>query len=226
MSKLRNENAPMYVFMAILLVAIGISFYVQHHETSEVTKRVAKIESPCLKYTEDKTRHNKLLCEESFEEAVATITHPDACVIERKAGTLRAIRELASELKVGFTEPCSGAHIRKELAREKKSRKDRAHEGAHTVNPSGSTEHSNPSPAATQPAPPTGGSHPTHHHGSTPGAANPTQPATATPPPSPPTTTTPSGQTVPEQARPKGLQVQDPTLPLELCAHPLAGVNC
>lgn len=82
--------------------------------------QITKIESPCLKYGPDSEQ-----CEEAFSAAVSTITHPQACAIERKAGTLRAIRELADELGVEFAEPCAGARIEQERVRGNERAKTR-----------------------------------------------------------------------------------------------------
>jgi hypothetical protein len=105
------------VLIVVCLIAIPITFWVNHSDVGSVKNRVAKVESPCLKATEEPTPKNKKLCRESFEKAVLTITHPQACAIERKAGTLKAIRELAAELNVSFSEPCAGARLAQETQR-------------------------------------------------------------------------------------------------------------
>jgi uncharacterized membrane protein YgcG len=110
------------ILIVVCLIAIPITFWVNHSDVGSVKNRVAKVESPCLKATEEPTPKNKKLCRESFEKAVLTITHPQACAIERKAGTLKAIRELAAELNVSFSEPCAGAR----LAQEKRRGDERA----------------------------------------------------------------------------------------------------
>jgi hypothetical protein len=96
----------------VLVVAFGVLLERAEDKTAKVDKRVAKVESPCLKYGPDSDE-----CEEAFSAAVSTITHPQACAIERKAGTLRAIRELADAVNVTFTEPCAGARLAQERQR-------------------------------------------------------------------------------------------------------------
>lgn len=128
-----NISRLKLILIAVCLIAIPATFYVNHHDVGSVKNRITKIESPCLKYSEEKTKENKRLCEESFENAVATITHPQACAIERKAGTLKAIRELAAELGVKFSEPCAGARLRQEEGRtEERKAASTAQESANT----------------------------------------------------------------------------------------------
>lgn len=100
-----------WVFGLGVALAIGIGIWslaVNVRQDNQITK----IESPCLKYGSKSPQ-----CKKAFEAAVATITHPEACAIERKAGTLQAVRQLAAELDVSFTEPCAGARIAQERKR-------------------------------------------------------------------------------------------------------------
>ncbi len=96
----------------VLVVVFGVLLERAEDQTDRVEKQVTKVESPCLKYGPKSEE-----CERAFDAAVSTITHPQACAIERKAGTLRAIRELADGLGVDFTEPCAGARIAQERQR-------------------------------------------------------------------------------------------------------------
>jgi hypothetical protein len=98
-------------YVLVVAVAIGIAVRAES-ETNAVSSRVTKVESPCLKYGP-----KSKLCQESFEKALGTLTHPEACAVERKAGTLRAVRELADGLGVTFTEPCAGARLAQERQR-------------------------------------------------------------------------------------------------------------
>jgi hypothetical protein len=115
----RGDRGRLWFLIAIGVLCLGIAgtltytIVVNHQQGN----RIAKIESPCQKYGA-----NSKQCEEAFSLAVSTITHPQACAVERKAGTLRAIRELADELGVDFTEPCAGARI----AQERQRSNDRA----------------------------------------------------------------------------------------------------
>lgn len=127
---------------ALCLVIAGLTGYAVYVNVKQ-GKAIAKVESPCLKYGPDSKQ-----CEEAFSAAVSTITHPQACAIERKAGTLRAIRELADDIGVDFTEPCAGARI----AQERERRSDRAAAAEPTGSigggalQTGSTGHQQPGP--------------------------------------------------------------------------------
>lgn len=100
------------ILIVTCLFAIPITFWVNHGDVGSLNRRVTKVESPCLRFGPNSSQ-----CKEAFEAAVSTITHPEACAIERKAGTLRAIRELAQGLHVDFKEPCAGARIAQERQR-------------------------------------------------------------------------------------------------------------
>lgn len=135
-----RENKPgnrLYVWVAerpvaVAFAALALGFVAAfvavsgilqtRSEVHDVGSRITKIESPCLRASEEPTRLNKKQCRESFEKAVLTITHAQACAIERKAGMPKAIRELAAELNVAFSEPCAGAR----LAQEKRRSDERA----------------------------------------------------------------------------------------------------
>lgn len=109
----RNWRIASWVFGIAVVVALAFGAWSLKIGFSNSTQ-ITKIESPCLKYGPDSHQ-----CEEAFSAAVLTITHPQACAIERKAGSLKAIRELAAELGVDFTEPCAGARIEQERVRGK-----------------------------------------------------------------------------------------------------------
>jgi hypothetical protein len=112
------------ILIIVCLIAIPVTFWINHHDVGTVSKRITKVESPCQRYGP----HSNV-CKEAFEKAVATITHPEACAVERKAGTLRAVRELASDVGVTFTEPCAGARLAQERRRgnERAATSRRAH---------------------------------------------------------------------------------------------------
>jgi hypothetical protein len=92
---------------AILTVVFAALLYRAEHKAetgiSHVDQHVTEITSPCLRYGPGSRQ-----CKRSFEAAVATIDHAEACAVLRKAG-----------LRV---ESCRGAH----LASERR----RAHEAA------------------------------------------------------------------------------------------------
>lgn len=67
------------VLIVVCLIAIPVSFYLNHRDFGTVNNRVTQIESPCLRYG---PRSSK--CEEAFEKAVLTINRPEACAILRK----------------------------------------------------------------------------------------------------------------------------------------------
>jgi len=140
------------VAFLVLVVVFGWLLERAEDQTDRVDKRVTKVESPCLKYGAKSKQ-----CKRAFDAAVSTITHPQACAIERKAGSLRAIRELADGLGVEFTEPCAGARIAQErqrgkereaAARERRGDQDRGAGRAPAPVPSGSEG----APASGQPA--------------------------------------------------------------------------
>jgi hypothetical protein len=108
---LRRNQVLSYIFAAIAVLAIGSAAWAVGVNFQQDTQ-ITKIESPCIRYGSKSPQ-----CKEAFEAAVATITHPQACAIERKAGTLRAIRELADSLDITFNEPCAGARIAQERQR-------------------------------------------------------------------------------------------------------------
>ncbi len=150
------------VAFLVLVVTFGVLLERAEDQTDKVDKRVAKVESPCLKYGA-KSRQ----CEKAFEAAVSTITHPQACAIERKAGTLRAIRELADAVNVTFTEPCAGARLAQERQRgnerEATARENGSHEGGAPAS-SGSGEAPTPGKGDSgKPAAPPKPDGPRHH---------------------------------------------------------------
>jgi hypothetical protein len=141
----RGNRGRLWFLVAIGVLCLGIAGTVAYTIVVNVQqgKRLSKIESPCQKYGADSKQ-----CEEAFSLAVSTITHPQACAVERKAGTLRAIRELADELGVDFTEPCAGARIAQERERSSdraETRSRRAAAGG-DAQQTGSTGHQQPSP--------------------------------------------------------------------------------
>ncbi len=72
------------VLLLLFIALVGLGVYVANHsENSTTSRKVTRIEaaSPCLTYGPKSE-----LCKESFEKAVLTITHPEACAILRKAG--------------------------------------------------------------------------------------------------------------------------------------------
>jgi hypothetical protein len=125
------------VLIVVCLIAIPLTFWLNHRDVGSVNSRVTKVESPCLRYGAKSPQ-----CKAAFEAAVATITHPEACAVERKAGTLRAIRELAAGLDVTFTEPCAGARLAQERQRgNERAATAQAHAGPSRAN--------SPSPTST-----------------------------------------------------------------------------
>lgn len=139
----RGDRGRKWFLVAVGLVCVGIvagiafAIVVNYNQG----KQLSKIESPCLKYGPDSKQ-----CEEAFSAAVSTITHPQACAIERKAGTLQAIRDLAEEIGVEFDEPCAGARIaqERERARDRAETRQRATGG--DALQTGSTGHQQPGP--------------------------------------------------------------------------------
>lgn len=142
----------------LLLVLVGMTvvfaglLWRAEHRTAQVNNRVSRVESPCLKYGP-----TSKICQHSFETALLTLTHPEACAVERKAGTLRAIRELAALIEASFHEPCKGARLAQERSRgtERDAANPQRTAGSDAAN--GGDAHQTPSTAHQQPSPPTGG---------------------------------------------------------------------
>lgn len=86
-----------WVFGVAVLVALGGvgTALVQNNRQAH---QITRIESPCLRYGS-----KSKLCRESFEKAVLTITHAQACAILRKAG-----------LRISS---CAGARLQQEVRR-------------------------------------------------------------------------------------------------------------
>lgn len=135
---------PFWIAGSVFGIAavLGIlGYYNTSRKVTHVDQSVTRIEAatPCLTYG-----RKSEACKEAFEQAVLTITHAEACAIERKAGTLRAIRELADALGIHFAEPCAHARLRQERRRGKERAATRATKG---VMPStGNSPHSQPGP--------------------------------------------------------------------------------
>lgn len=119
--------------IVLCVVAIPVTFWVNHQDVGSVNKRVTRIESPCLRFG-PKSRP----CRRSFEQAVLTVTHAEACAILRKAGL--EIRN------------CAGARLAQEKGRNEERTATEA-EGGEAQQPS----HHHTAPQ--QPGPPSGGSH-------------------------------------------------------------------
>ena len=88
-------------FGVMTLVFAGL-LYRAEHRTDQTNERITKTTSPCLLYGP-----NSKLCQRSFETAVLTITHPEACAILRKAGLA--------------IDSCRHARLRQELRRRKRA---------------------------------------------------------------------------------------------------------
>jgi len=89
------------ILLLLFIALVGLGVYVANHsENTTTSRKVTRIEaaSPCLTYGPKSD-----LCKESFEKAVLTITHPEACAILRKAG-LEVVE-------------CAGARLRQERTR-------------------------------------------------------------------------------------------------------------
>jgi hypothetical protein len=114
------------ILIVVCLIAIPITFWVNHSDVGSVNRRITTVESPCLRYGARSSQ-----CREAFEQAVLTITHAQACAILRKAG-LEIIE-------------CAHARLRQELRRSKEREKTRAAKGGGALQ-TGSTGHQPPSP--------------------------------------------------------------------------------
>jgi hypothetical protein len=162
--------------VGVLVAGVTVTTLINRSENASTRSRVTKVESPCLKYGP-----KSKLCQKSFEKALGTLTHPEACAVERKAGTLRAVRALAAGLEVTFTEPCAGAR----LAQERQRGDERA-ATSRQLDHGGGVGQQGTSPAGEAPAPHHGTTHPLAPH-------HPTSHPSPAPSPSP-ESNTPEGQ--------------------------------
>jgi len=223
--------------IVVCLIAIPVSFIINRHDVGSVGSRVTKIETPCQRYGDHSEQ-----CTAYFEHALLSINHPEACALERKAGTLKAIRALALSLRergvdVSFTEPCAGARLAQERTRANERARTQALEGV--VPSTGNSPHSQPSPqhggspggsepgkggSAPSPPPPIPGSGGEQRHP----ASAPTPPASPEPvatPPSPPSREPapeepiPAAHPLPETLEGVGTTVHETvcSLPVSLC---------
>jgi hypothetical protein len=182
----RQRTRDIFVYVVGIVVVGGIvaSFFATKSEVNDVGSRVTKVESPCLRYGPKSPE-----CKAAFEAAVATITHPEACAIERKAGTLRAIRELAAGLEVTFKEPCAGARLAQERQRGSEraaTREQGGNRAAAVIKPASGGVPSPGTPGDTQPpAPHHPASHPVHQPPNSGGEGGHEPPAPGAQPPHP-----------------------------------------
>lgn len=131
------------ILLLLFIALLGLGVYATNHsENSTTSKKVTRIEaaSPCLTYPKSE------LCKESFEKAVLTITHPEACAILRKAG-LRVVE-------------CAHARLRQERTRHNER-----------VRSKGVVDSNGHAPSS-QPGPQHGGS---GHHGTSGGTKQPSK---------------------------------------------------
>lgn len=157
------------VLLLLFIALVGLGVYVANHsENTTTSRKVTRIEaaSPCLTYGPKSD-----LCKESFEKAVLTITHPEACAILRKAG-LEVVQ-------------CAHARLRQEHIRHQERSRSKG-----VVDSNGHAPSSQPSPHhggsgqgdSTKPSAP--------HHGGSKGGKAPA--AAPQPAPAPSTTTAPA----------------------------------
>ncbi len=118
------------VLIVVCLIAIPVTFWVNHSDVGSVNERVTRVESPCLRYGAKSKQ-----CKEAFEQAVLTITHAQACAILRKAG-----------LEI---EPCAHARLRQEKRRgRERAATDRMQAQGGDASQTGSTGHQQHTPSS------------------------------------------------------------------------------
>jgi hypothetical protein len=175
------------VLIVVCLIAIPLTFWLNHRDVGSVNNRVTKVESPCQRYGPDSK-----ICERAFEEAAASINHRMACFFQHRAGV--------------FPPSCRGVHLR--------IKQPTPHKGGGALQ-TGSTGHQQPSPhhggspGSGHQQHPSAPHHAAGHHVSQPpdsGATDaPSQPNAASVPDQspPPAVLNPAGKEVP--ANPPGL---------------------
>lgn len=218
---------------AIIYIAtfVGGAAYVQSikNEASDTHNKVVKIaaSSPCLEAP------HGAKCKFSFNAAVHTIDHAEACYIVRKAGI-----PVAAVCETNRGQKEAGAPNSGVASEPSQAGASPAGSTSSPLAPSGSTPGTStgvasPSPTNHTHQPPSAGSPPSTSPPSQPPVATP-QPsssgggaAASTPAPSPPTVSV----TAPPPAQPPSVvNVETPKLPvvpsLTVCVPPLVTVNC
>jgi hypothetical protein len=128
----RRIRVASAVFGIAVVVAVAVALWSLAIGFSNKTQ-LTKIESPCLRYGAKSEQ-----CKQAFEQAVLTITHPEACAILRKAGLTIA--------------PCAHARLRQEHRRGKERAATSRRSGAKggDAAQTGSTGHQQPSPSLSE----------------------------------------------------------------------------
>lgn len=145
-----NISKLKLVLIVVCLIAIPVTFWVNHSDVGSVNSRVTRVESPCLRFGAKSKQ-----CRKAFEQAVLTITHAQACAILRKAGL-----EIVN---------CAGARLKQEHGRHE----DRAKAKRGDADQTPSTGHQQPGPSGGQPGHVGGGE---AEQPTVPGASEPTTP--------------------------------------------------
>jgi hypothetical protein len=174
-----NISRLKLVLIVVCLIAIPVTFWVNHSDVGHVNSRVTKVESPCLRYGAKSEQ-----CKAAFEQAVLTITHPEACAILRKAGL--EVRE------------CAGARLKQEHKRGNEraaTKRDAAQKGVVTSN--GHAPSSQPGPPSSGPSESPSVSTPPVSE-----SANDSLPEQASSNAEPPGLLTPTTEQLPEPAKP------------------------
>jgi hypothetical protein len=81
------------ILIIVCLIAIPVTFWINHHDVGSIRNRITRVESPCQRYGPDSK-----ICERAFEEAAASINHRMACFFQHRAGV--------------FPPSCRGVHLR------------------------------------------------------------------------------------------------------------------
>jgi len=81
------------VLIIVCLIAIPVTFWINHHDVGSIRSRITRVESPCQRYGPDSR-----ICERAFEEAATSINHRMACFFQHRAGV--------------FPPSCQGVHLR------------------------------------------------------------------------------------------------------------------
>lgn len=191
------------VLIIVCLIAIPVTFWLNHSDLGSVSKRVTNVESPCIRYGAKSSQ-----CKEAFEQAVLTITHPEACAILRKAG-LEIIE-------------CAHARLRQERTRH--NERERSREGQPQAEP-GETQSggSKENPVRT-PQPGGAASHPGQPHHAEPHAPSHSPHPQPAPQPSEPTSTPSPTQPSSPQAEQSTEGVEPPASEPPPSASPAPGL--
>jgi hypothetical protein len=182
------------ILLLLFIALVGLAVYAANHsENTTTSRKVTKIEaaSPCLTYGPKSD-----LCKESFEKAVLTITHAEACAILRKAGleVVECAHARLRQERTRHNERTRSKEVQEGSERGAKSTEPGTSKGPSVRSHEPGNEGHVDGPQALGQSPHTGSKPPPHHHGHRPPTSE-ASPAPSSPP-------APSASAAPQGAEP------------------------